>query len=302
MQISWRATIPSQYFWGLFTFPSLRNSFWGALPPTVGQSFLLAASSLPDVDGPASAAIWANYWVGDDSGDLPASPSLSASLILCVSSSWVGFVPPVELGSPLVLGVPMTPPAPTPSFLLVGLFYPPPFMASSLFWPCWKLDRESQPIRSQSSLVRVVWQPFEFLICITLVYDSFSLYWLSQKKDTKLSDEWARYKKILEREDEEFKKAVEVEVSTLLFSRFSSKCKNFVWGIYYRSIFNGFCHFQVMLSSLSMIGMTLTCFQFTLGTRSEHFGIWGCAASVWERRRALSRKGMPCLILQKHGL
>ena len=36
-------------------------------------------------------------------------------------------------------------------------------------------------------------------------------------------DEWSRYKKILDREDEEFKRAMEVEVSTSLFSKFSSK-------------------------------------------------------------------------------
>ena len=39
-----------------------------------------------------------------------------------------------------------------------------------------------------------------------------------------MSDEWGKYKKILEREDEEFKKAMEAEVSTSLCPRFSSKC------------------------------------------------------------------------------
>ena len=38
-----------------------------------------------------------------------------------------------------------------------------------------------------------------------------------------MSDEWSRYKKILDREDEEFKSAMEAEVSTSLFSKFSSK-------------------------------------------------------------------------------
>ena len=88
--ISQRATIPSQYFWDLFTFPAFRNSFWGALPPTVGQSFLLASSLPPNVDGPASTSILANCHVSDDSGDLPTSSSLSASLTLCSNSSWVG--------------------------------------------------------------------------------------------------------------------------------------------------------------------------------------------------------------------
>ena len=39
----------------------------------------------------------------------------------------------------------------------------------------------------------------------------------------KMSDEWANYKKILEKEDEEFKMAMEAEVSILLCPRFSSK-------------------------------------------------------------------------------
>ena len=38
-----------------------------------------------------------------------------------------------------------------------------------------------------------------------------------------MSNKWNKYKKILDREDEEFKKAIEVKVSTLLFSKFSSK-------------------------------------------------------------------------------
>ena len=56
-QISRRPTVPGWYFLVFFTFPALRNSFWGALPPTVGWSFLLAGSS-PKADGLASAAIW----------------------------------------------------------------------------------------------------------------------------------------------------------------------------------------------------------------------------------------------------
>ena len=38
-----------------------------------------------------------------------------------------------------------------------------------------------------------------------------------------MSDKWDKYKKILDREDEEFKRAMEVEVSTSLFPKFSSK-------------------------------------------------------------------------------
>ena len=38
-----------------------------------------------------------------------------------------------------------------------------------------------------------------------------------------MSEEWRKYKKILDREDEEFKRAMEEEVSTLLPSKFSNK-------------------------------------------------------------------------------
>ena len=50
-QISQRATVPGWYFLVFFTFPALRNSFWGALPLTVGQSFLLA-------DSPPKQMVW----------------------------------------------------------------------------------------------------------------------------------------------------------------------------------------------------------------------------------------------------
>ena len=50
----------------------------------------MTGSSPPDVDGLASAAIWANCQVGDDPGDLPTSPSLSASSTLFSNALWVG--------------------------------------------------------------------------------------------------------------------------------------------------------------------------------------------------------------------
>ena len=60
----------------------------GALPPTVGQSFLLTGSFLPKSDGPSSAAIWANCQVGNDDSDLPTSSSnLASSTHLSVSSN-----------------------------------------------------------------------------------------------------------------------------------------------------------------------------------------------------------------------
>ena len=89
-QILQRATVPSQYLWGFFTFPAQRNSFWGALPPMVGQSFLLADSSPPYVDGLASAAIWTNCQIGNDSSNLPTSPNFSGSFTLLSNSLWVG--------------------------------------------------------------------------------------------------------------------------------------------------------------------------------------------------------------------
>ena len=38
-----------------------------------------------------------------------------------------------------------------------------------------------------------------------------------------MSKEWGKYKRILDREDEEFRKAMEEEVSTLFSSKFSNK-------------------------------------------------------------------------------
>ena len=70
--------MPGRYLLVFFSFPPLRNSFHGALPPMVGRSFLRGDSS-PETDGPASAAIWANCRVGDDDGDLPTPSSLLAS-------------------------------------------------------------------------------------------------------------------------------------------------------------------------------------------------------------------------------
>ena len=86
-QISWRATVPGQYFLVFFTFPAFRNSFCGALPLMVGWSFLRAGSS-PKADGPASAAIWANCRVVNDDGDCPTFSSHPASSThLTISSS-----------------------------------------------------------------------------------------------------------------------------------------------------------------------------------------------------------------------
>ena len=84
-QISQRATVPGQYFLVFLTLPAWRNSFQGALPPMLGQSFLWTGSS-PKADGPASAAIWANCWVGNDDSDLPTS-SIHLASSTCLSAS-----------------------------------------------------------------------------------------------------------------------------------------------------------------------------------------------------------------------
>ena len=85
-----RATVPGQYFLGFFTFPACKNSFWGALPPTVGWSILQAGSSPPNLDGLASTAIWTNCWVGNDDGDHPTPSNYSASSTHFSISSTLG--------------------------------------------------------------------------------------------------------------------------------------------------------------------------------------------------------------------
>ena len=74
-----RATIPNQYLWGFFNCPAFRNSFQGALPPMIGQSFFWAGSSSADIDGPSLAAMSANCLIGDDSGDLHTCSSFFTS-------------------------------------------------------------------------------------------------------------------------------------------------------------------------------------------------------------------------------
>ena len=102
-QISQRATVPGQYFLVFFTFPAWRNSFQRALPLKVGQSFLLTGSSLPDIDGPASTATWANCQVGNDEGDLPTSSSLLSSST-CFSASSICFSFSSLVGKGLLAG------------------------------------------------------------------------------------------------------------------------------------------------------------------------------------------------------
>ena len=101
-QILQRVMTPGLYFWFFFIFPAVKNSFLGALPPTVGQSFFLAASSLLNRKDPALAAIWVNCQDGDDCGDLPASSSHSTSATLLLTSSSSGGVSCAGVGGLLV--------------------------------------------------------------------------------------------------------------------------------------------------------------------------------------------------------
>ena len=77
--ISWRAAVPGWYLLGFFTWPACKNSIWGTLPPMVVLSFLHTGSSLPDLDGPASTAIWTNCLVGNNDGDHPTPTNCSAT-------------------------------------------------------------------------------------------------------------------------------------------------------------------------------------------------------------------------------
>ena len=89
-QISWRAAVPGQYFWGFFSLPAFKNSLCGALPPTVSQSFFLAGSFPAGSEGPASTAICTSCLVGDNPGDHAASSSFLASSLLLFFLSRVG--------------------------------------------------------------------------------------------------------------------------------------------------------------------------------------------------------------------
>ena len=134
--ISRRAIVPDWYLWGFFTFPALRNSFQGGLSPTVSWSFLLTGSSLPNVDGPASVAIWANYCVSDDSGDPP-----HLSQLLCLLHSPLKltlelmFVLALALGGPLAMGDPELLHGLGPVFSPSSPSCLPPFIVSLLSWP-----------------------------------------------------------------------------------------------------------------------------------------------------------------------
>ena len=210
----------SNHLWlvllGPLHFPAFRNSFQGTVPPTAGQSFLLAGSSPPNIDGPDSTTIWANCQVGDNSGDLPTSPSLSASLTLCSNCSWVGAHCSIS-GAGRASGIGVFCASTCISTLVLTCRALLPFPICSIFFVLTMMElreRESQPIRGQSSLTRVSWHP-----CWISNYHTNCISFTYNRIIEMLTDEWSKYKKILDREDE----GLEAEVSTSLFSKFSSK-------------------------------------------------------------------------------
>ena len=169
----------------------------------VDQSFLLTSSSPPNIDGLASTAIWANCQVGDDPSDLPTSPSHSASMILLFSSLGLGGVSGTGMGDPQVLGVPWSLHVLGPGSSHLCLSWPPPSLVLLLSLPLLEFERKSaiqKPEWFHEGHMIFIW----FCWCILL-------------------DTWDKYKRILDREDEEFRRAMEKEVSTLLSLKCSSK-------------------------------------------------------------------------------
>ena len=146
--ISHRATIPGWYLWGFFTLPALRNLFWEALPPTVGWSFLLGGSSPPDIDGPASTAIWANCQVGEDSGDLPTSPSFSASSTLFSNSLWVGGVTTSGTGGSTGAGSSWASTCTSTLVYIWRALFPSPICGVFFVLAILEMERKTQPIKS----------------------------------------------------------------------------------------------------------------------------------------------------------
>ena len=80
-----------------------------------------------------------------------------------------------------------------------------------------------------------------------------------------MTDEWSKYKRILDREDEEFKKAMEAKVCISMFSEFSSKYRISAGARYYSPESIKFCNFQVILISSSMMVVRFMSFHIILG-------------------------------------
>ena len=158
-QILQRTTITGWYLWGFFTLLAWGNSFWGALPPTVSWSFLLTGYSPPNIDVPASTAIWANCQVGDDPSDLPTSFNFSdIALLLSISLRVGGTSMSGAGGSACVWGSGL---ACTSAVVLTFLVFPLSLFPGVIF--VLAILEKSQPIRSLSSLTRVRWHFFKLM-------------------------------------------------------------------------------------------------------------------------------------------
>ena len=259
-------------------FPAWMNSFWRGLPPMVSQSFLLASSSPPDIDGLASTAICANCQVGDNSGNLPTSPNF-----LHLHSSFSPSHSGLEVSSHIrcwmfyqCWGFWFNMYLSSMSLTLLGLSLIP-FQGVMIFVLAILEVKESQPIRSQSSFVRVTWYLFwTGYHAFPKISIQFQLFFSVGFFPT-MSKDWSKYMKILEREDREFKIAMQEEVSTLFSFEFNRKQQSFGWGWNYHPAWGRSFNFQAMFSSYVL---TIIKFHFYLGIRSKHEWSWGGIASL----------------------
>ena len=113
-QISQRATVPGWYFLVFLTLPAWRNSFWGVLPPMVGQSFLLTGSSPkqmalpPQPSGPTVGLAMMMVTYPHPPATLPPLPAsqplpLSSPPLLWMRAFWMGMGSALGRGSPSLL-------------------------------------------------------------------------------------------------------------------------------------------------------------------------------------------------------
>ena len=161
----------------------------------------MAGSSPPDVDGLASTAIWVNCWVGDDSGDLPTSPNISASTFLLSISSRVGGASTSGTGGSAGAG----------------------HNLCLCHTRSKRKPANQRPEQLQESHVVFVlnWLPHFFQ---KSQYDFYSPFFtMCFPQHLKRS----KYAKILEREDREFMRALQEEVRTLFSFEFKSKQQTF---------------------------------------------------------------------------
>ena len=121
----------------------------------VSQSFLWACSSSPDVDGPASAAIWADCKVGDDASNLPTSSNLAAFNLLLSISPGVGGASSLGTGGSANAGDSWGVACTCAHILTFHVFLPLLLLGVTLVLAILEL-KENQPISSQNSFAKVI--------------------------------------------------------------------------------------------------------------------------------------------------